>query len=457
MNKSLAPPEIVCYIIHTFIARDGSTVHTLHTFCGYWTVLFCAFFAGRGEELIVLKAVLASKDREYISAWLDFVQGSLSGSSIRFTAFSQWEPFRDHMNEQEGREVPDLVIAEPEFLNHWLSHGGETSGIPWLMLSEGLDEVHEDKRLMKYQPLPALLDAVLNACRQPRRKKTHRPGQETLSIGVVSASGGSGKTAVAMHMAKQLGLAGYAVLYLNLETLDSSMPFLEKGLSRSGQRIPDAETGLSRLLYDLKVGRKESGKQGQAHSSSKGVDGYVLRHEALKSDVFWPLSNRKELLQMSLEDTKSLIRYLADSGQYDVLILDGDSGWDGRSEGIFDAADAFVWLVEDDISSMHRWGQWMQHMERTKPDLHESVLDRARFIVNKYRDSVINALPRPDLHLDAVLPYIPSWKQLSQEEVMLSSPIFQREVKRLCAMIVQDGEEELKQTGRIQMGDGWSL
>ncbi|MFC9707122.1 ParA family protein [Paenibacillus sp. NPDC056933] len=407
--------------------------------------------------MIVLKAVLASKDKEYISAWLDFVQGSQPGSGIRFTAFSQWEPFRDHMNEQEGRELPDLVVAEPEFLNNWLSNGGETSGIPWLTLSEGLDEVDEDKRLMKYQPLPALLDAVLNACHQPRRRKVHRPGQETLSIAVVSASGGSGKTAVAMHMAKQLGIAGYAVLYLNLETLDSSMPFLEKGLSRSAQRIADAETGLSRLLYDLKVGRKESGKQGQVQSLSKGVDSYVLRHEALKSDVFWPLSNRKELLQMSHEDTKILIRYLADCGQYDVLILDGDSGWDGRSEGILDRADAFVWLIEDDISSMHRWGQWMQHMERTRPEFLDSVLDRARFVVNKYRDSVINVLPRPDLHLDAVLPYIPSWKQLSKEEVMLSSPIFQREVKRLCAMIVQDGEEELKQAGRMQKGDGWSL
>ncbi|MEC0128609.1 nucleotide-binding protein [Paenibacillus pabuli] len=406
--------------------------------------------------MIVLNAVLASKDKEYINAWLDFVQGSQSGSSIRFTAFSQWEPFKDHMIEQEGREMPDLVIAEPEFLSNWLSNGGETSGIPWLTLSEGLDEVDEDKRLMKYQPLSALLDAVLNACRQPRRRKIHHPGQETLSIAVVSASGGSGKTAVAMHMAKQLGIAGYAVLYLNLETLDSSMPFLEKGLSKSGQRTPDTEVGLSRLLYDLKVGRKESGNPGQVQSLSKGVDSYVLRHEGLKSDVFWPLSNRKELLQMSHEDTKSLIRYLADCGQYDVLILDGDSGWDGRSEGILDRADAFVWLVEDDISSMHRWGQWMQHMERTRPELHESVLDRARFIVNKYRDSVINVLPRPDLHLDAVLPYIPSWKQLSQEEVMLSSPIFQREVKRLCAMIVQDGEEELK-AGRFHKGDGWSL
>ncbi|KAA2281539.1 hypothetical protein FY526_30715, partial [Clostridioides difficile] len=98
------------------------------------------------------------------------------------------------MKEQEGRELPDLVIAEPEFLNDWLNNGGEGSGVPWLMLSEGMEEVDEAKRLMKYQPLPALLDAVMHACRQPRRKKVHHPGQETLSIGVVSASGGSGKT-----------------------------------------------------------------------------------------------------------------------------------------------------------------------------------------------------------------------------------------------------------------------
>ncbi|WP_339303553.1 ParA family protein [Paenibacillus sp. FSL R5-0519] len=405
--------------------------------------------------MIVLKVVLVSKDRDYISAWLDYVQGSSSGLHVRFTAFSQGDSFREHMNEQEGRELPDLVIAEPEFLNDWLNNGGEGSGVPWLMLSEGMEEVDEAKRLLKYQPLPALLDAVMHACRQPRRKKVHLPGQETLSIGVVSASGGSGKTAVALHMAKQLGLAGYAVLYLNLETLDSTLPFLEKGLIRSGQRQPDAETGLSRLLYDLKVGRKESAKQLQA--LSKDVDGYVVRHEALKSDVFWPLSNRKELLQMTREDTSNLLRYLTDSGQYDMLILDGDSGWDGRSEGVLDTADAFVWLVEDDISAMHRWGQWLQHAERTKPEVYESIMDRSRFVVNKYRDNVINALPRPDLHLDAVLPYIPSWKQLSQEEVLLSSPIFQREVKRLCAMLVQDGEEELKQTGRIQKQDRWAL
>ncbi|WP_145412046.1 ParA family protein [Paenibacillus xylanexedens] len=391
--------------------------------------------------MIVLKAVLVSRDKDYIQAWLDYVQSSSSGSTMRFIAFSQWEAFRNHMDEQDEHELPDLIIAEPEFLNPWLMNGGDASGIPWLMLSEGGDEGHEAKRLMKYQPLPALLEAVRRACRQPRSKGSRHSGQETLAIGVLSASGGSGKTAVALHMAKQLGLAGYSVLYLNLETLDSSFPFLEKGLRRGSQHHVEAETGLSRLLYDLKARKREvtSGTDSDisATGKMKTIVEYVVGHEALKADVFWPLANRKEMLQMSKADTVDLIRYLTGSGQYEVLILDGDSGWDERSDGILKAADTFVWLVEDDIAAMHRWGQWLQHNERTRTELLGNMLERTYFVINKYREQVINPLPRPDLYVDAVLPYIPSWKQMNQEEVMLSSPIFQREVNRLCEMLMQ--------------------
>lgn len=376
------------------------------------------------------------------------------------------------MEEQDEHELPDLIIAEPEFLNPWLMNGGDASGIPWLMLSEGTDEGHEAKRLMKYQPLPALLEAVRRACRKPRSKRSLHPGQETVAIAVLSASGGSGKTAVALHMAKQLGLAGYAVLYLNLETLDSSFPFLEKGLRQGSQRQhTDAETGLSRLLYDLKAHRKEvtggqsqgqgvrneSGSTQERGSGLQAAMEYVVPHEPLKSDVFWPLANRKEMLQMSKADTMDLIRYLADCGQYEVLILDGDSGWDERSNGILEAADTCIWLVEDDIAAMHRWGQWLQHSERTRADVLGSMLERTYFVINKYREQVMNPLPRPDLHVDAVLPYMPSWKQLNQEEVMLSSPIFQREVKKLCALLFQGEGEEKREAGRMVPQESWSL
>lgn len=421
--------------------------------------------------MIVLKAVLVSRDKDYIRAWLDYIQGHSSSFHMRFTAFSQWEAFRSYMDEQTEREVPDVIIAEPEFLNPWLMNGGRESGVPWLMLIEGSEEGSEINRLMKYQPLPVLLEAVRNACRQPRTKRNRRPGQETLTVGLLSASGGSGKTAAALHMAKQLGLAGYAVLYLNLETLDSSLPFLESGLGQGSQPPGEAETGLSRLLYELKAHKREMAN-GQVqmkhpepeHSSTPGKGGkikgpgeYVISHEALKSDIFWPLANRSEMLQMSKADTVSLIRYLSDCGHYEVVIVDGDSGWNGRSEGIMEAADSFVWLIEDDIAAMHRWGQWLQHAERTHPDMLAGMLERTYFVINKHREQVLNTLPRADLQVDAVLPYIPSWKQLNQAEVMLSSPIFQREVKKLCALLFQAEGEERRQTGQTPQRGSWVL
>lgn len=399
----------------------------------------------------VLKAVLASGDKEYIDAWLDYVRESAYAADIRFTAFSNEEAFREYMYEQVDREMPDLVIAEPAFLQPWLERAKHDREIPWLMLGEGKEGVQEEKLLAKYQPLPALLDTALNACRQPRRKKQLKAGRGTLLAGVVSASGGCGKTTVAMHLVKQLGVAGYAVLYLNLETLDSTMPFLEKGLLRSHPRYAEAESGLSRLLYDLKAGKKHSGARGEKQNASAkqggALDDYVFRHDALKADMFWPPNNRKELLQMSCEDAKALMQHAVDCGRYDVIVTDGDSGWDGRSEAVFEAADTLVWLVEDELASMYRWGEWMRHMERIHPERYESVMERARFIANKVQGRMINALPRADLRLDAILPWIPSWKQLSQEEVLLSSPIFQREIRQVCAMLLPDEDDHSRIKG----------
>ncbi|WP_427181491.1 hypothetical protein [Paenibacillus sp. TC-CSREp1] len=451
------------------------------------------FLQGVKQEVIVLKVVLVSRDKDYIRAWLDYVQRSSFGSHMRFIAFSEWEAFSSYMLEQAEREMPDLLVAEPEFLNPWLLNVGEHSGVSWLLLSEGQDEGPETKQLMKYQPLPVLLEAVRNACRQPQSRSSARSGRNTLSIAVVSASGGSGKTAVSLHLAKQLGLAGYSVLYLNLETMDSSFPFLEKGFRQSNKTLADAETGLSRLLYDLKAHRRAvSGERVQVQRSEqrresgrvpaqgvnekvsrssgafsdlpddaittekiKAVEAYVMRHETLKSDVFWPLANRKEMLQMTKTDTADLIRFLTGCGQYEVLILDGDSSWDERSEGVLENADTFVWLVRDDLAAMHRWGQWLQHAERTRPEMLGSVLERTYFVINEHREQLLNSLPRVDLHVDAVLPYIPSWKQLNQEDVMLSSPIFQREVKRLCDLLLQSEDEEQWRAGHIHSEELW--
>jgi hypothetical protein len=45
---------------------------------------------------------------------------------------------------------------------------------------------------------------------------------------------------------------------------------------------------------------------------------------------------------------------------------------------------------------------------------------------------MINSLPRDFMELNGALPYIPSWKQMQHHELLLSSPIYQREIRHLC-------------------------
>ncbi|MNP48645.1 hypothetical protein D3C76_1427800 [compost metagenome] len=63
---------------------------------------------------------------------------------------------------------------------------------------------------------------------------------------------------------------------------------------------------------------------------------------------------------------------------------------------------------------------------------------KSKFILNRYVGNLANTLPVNIERIDGVLPYIPSWKQVCHEEIILSSPIFQRDVVNLCRDLVGD-------------------
>lgn len=167
--------------------------------------------------------------------------------------------------------------------------------------------------LLKYQPLSELVGFILETARQKSNgRKCVNSREGGLIIGMVAASGGLGKTTAALNMSKQLGSEGYSVFYLNLETVDSSSLFTGSD-SASGAE----GEGLSRLLYDLKA----EGNEGIPLS----VAAYCVRRPEIQADTFQPVYNRKELTDMTCDEAKELIRTVAESGQYDVVIVDGDS------------------------------------------------------------------------------------------------------------------------------------
>lgn len=371
--------------------------------------------------MIPARVVLAVRENEYIEPLLCYVHSSEFGEKMRVVAFTEVDKFLQYMN---GSERPDVVVAEAIFLEAWLKQADQT--LTWIVLDEVGQSSLQGPVLVKYQPLPQLLQAILDLSVSPIGRSATITSGETAMIGLLSAVGGSGKTTTALNMAKQLGACGLSVFYLNLETMNSSAVFPRQ--MRSRESGPD----LSRLLYELKAAQELK------DYSSISIPTYAVSHEGIKADMFAPLNNLKEWIQMTKHDACQLMKCIAEGGQYDVIIADTDTGAGERCEAVMETCGSLVWLLLDDVISMHKTGHWLSFMEKSNPTLFNNMLFKSRFILNRYVGSVANTLPAHIEHIDGVLPYIPSWKQVSHEDILLSSPIFQRDILNLCRDLVGD-------------------
>lgn len=377
--------------------------------------------------MVTYKVVLAVKEPQYLEPLLHYVHASEFGNKLRMIGFTRMEPFLEYMS---GEERPDLVIGDSELLEHWLRQ--EEMTCPWKRLGTGEDPSTE---LAKYQPLPELIGAILQACQKggSRSRAAEQQDAGAVTIGLISTVGGSGKTTTAVNMAKQLGGMGLSVFYLNLETLNSSAVF-----PRQGRKAEDAQ-GLPRLLYEMKAAMETKS------AGSIPLEPFTASHPAMKCDWFEPVNNRNEILQLSKSDVLRLLDMLSQSGRYDVIIADTDSGINERTDAVMEGCSQLLWILLDDLIHMFKSGQQLSCMERSSSGRFTEIAAKSKFIVNRYVGELANPLPDVIQGIDGFLPYIPSWKQNSNEELLLSSPIFQRDILKLCRELL--GEGVLEETG----------
>ncbi|WP_068786937.1 P-loop NTPase family protein [Paenibacillus phocaensis] len=372
--------------------------------------------------MVPIKLVLAVQEEEYIAPFLRYVHASEFDRRVTVTAFRRKEALAQYVQESGG-EI-DAVLGDPAFLETVDSL--KQPGLCFIKLGEG-GETQDSGGLTvgKYQPLHQLLSAVIELVRGGMGK-TVRPGGQSRVIGVYSSVGGCGKTTVALHLARQLATEGGKVFYLNLETISSELP-------SAGQGLREGQSGLARLLYDLKAAddRREPPRF--------PISAYAYRHPVLQGDTLVPPDNLNELLEMERKDTAELLDYIAGSGLYDAVIVDMDSFPDGRTEAVMERADRIVWILTDDWGVMRKTGGWLTHLERTRPEVYRLLLGKSRFALNRYTGKRSADLPRPELKLQATLSYIPAWSQGSRHGELLHSPLYQRDIIRLCREL--QGEE----------------
>ncbi|KWX74191.1 hypothetical protein [Paenibacillus jilunlii] len=374
------------------------------------------------------RIVLAVRESQYIEPLLHYIHHSEYGGMLRVSAFSVLDAFMEFM---QGEEVPDAVVGDLSFIEAWLVEG--RNSVPWAVLSDDGDirgnpsgSLAGGQMIIKYQALPSLLESILQLCDLKRSRTASVPKEETLLLGVVSASGSSGKTTLALNMAKQLGGLGLSVFYLNLESVDSSGLFL---------RLPDGNApGLERLLYELKA---SAGEGGQAQSGKMELEKYVIRHESLRAEAFRPVDNLKEKLEMTLTDTLDVLEELSGAGRYDVVIVDTGGIEEQQTQAVLHRCGLLLWVLTSDKNSMHKTGRWLEHCSRPHSGGLQEVQGKSRFVLNFAADAHRGEFLSEGLEMDAVLPYISSWATQHHGELCLNSPQFILGIQQLCSGIIE--------------------
>jgi len=374
---------------------------------------------------MVKKVVLAISQREYAAKLAEYLREEEREWDI--VAYTQSGVLRKEL--QSGGRV-DALIGQPDLI-------GDAAGAPgiavgkFVVLTEGTGGTEEGREkgwleIEQYQPLPALLSEIRGALGSESPGRTEGCRVWT----VFSASGGTGKTAVALNLARQAGERGLKVFYLNLETLNATSLLFGKG-------EPD---GLSRLLYALQT-RPEQ------------WDGLMKRHirhqPQLRADYLDAPEHPGELLALTPELAAAFLDKLKDSGRYDVILADPDSGCGEWHRRLLEKSDRVVWLTADDAQALSKAEKLLAYWRES----FEQSAARFVFAVNKANGGrLANRWGLPGAAPSATLPYIPQWKAVDQPGRLLGMPAFAGAVEVLLNLLEPGADKEKAGRGRRREG-----
>ncbi|MFS0838160.1 hypothetical protein [Paenibacillus sp. 1P03SA] len=368
--------------------------------------------------------ILIEPDKEFASALERFVREGEFRDRLdirRFTRCEQLEAVR-----MENKEAFPLVlhaetIAEEE-VNRWL---GRPQNILVYRLSESPEcaDVPAENLIYRYQPFRTMLrDLLLRAAEQTGEsggiRTAFREGRTSV-IAVYSASGGSGKSVLALNMAAQLAAQGRKALYVSLEAVSSSALLIPDG-------PPDS---FSRLLYAWRKSRERAAEYAEL---------LQCRHPAYGFDYLAPFPNIREADELNAEDVRSLVGRIAESGNWDVLLLDLDSAVRPRTLGALKACDYVVWLVAEDSHALYKTRKVREALNSMESM--DTCAGKNLFVLNKYTGREVNMAIDVDVTLFGTLPYIPSWKNVPDPAVWLNEPVFAAQVGRILRRLYEGAE-----------------
>lgn len=262
-------------------------------------------------ETITLAIV--STDMEYARALSSGLVNEYRDFAIRVTDSRQfvkeWVEFR---GKGPYYRQYDLVL--------WADREGESiygDNIVWL--TDKISETEKDRKgkkfaLYKYSPAHVTVSAIFDIYTTLTGRKAVNIRKDSIGVyGVSSWEGGCGCTTLALALGQEMcRFRDSKVMYISLEPMESTGMYF--------QRAEGCRT-TAEYLYRL-LREKGSGILPEENSGDiPFLDSYIVR-DSYGIEAFAPTRGMNPLCSLKERDMQRLIASIADSGRYDVIIVD---------------------------------------------------------------------------------------------------------------------------------------
>lgn len=286
----------------------------------------------------------------------------------------------------------DILVVSEEFYSIELQR--HNIGNVFLMTEQPSDGQTSDllaTKIFKYaKNVKEIFNEIIGSSSEPLRVKTEIKKQ-TQTVLISSASGGAGKTTIALGVAACLSQAHKRVLYIDAEFIQNFQFFLNNKTPISNELLPKFQIGNEQLYMD--------------------VQSYIRRE---LFEYLPPFRAAISAYNISFGIFSYLIEQIKRTNIYDFIIVDTDSSFSDEKGDLIDHADKVFLITRQDFYSVYKTNCMLNN-------INYSDAEKFMFLCNAFQTEYENALLNTESHsgfmANEYIHWIPECEKMRLEEL----------------------------------------
>lgn len=312
------------------------------------------------------KVIIADEDANYIVP-LQFKFVTDFFNKIDLEIITDRVYFDEYFSRPQNAEI--LIVSDALYDSSLQRHNIQNIFVMMEQYDEGNTGELNVNQLFKYTSIKEIFNEIIGKSAGALNIAAVEK-KETQIILVTSATGGVGKTTVAMGVAACLTQNYKRVLYINASRLQNF------------QYLLDNETSiLSTDVYSKLLSSNESVYEDVKH---------VIR----KEDFSYLPAFKATLMSLGVDYSvyEKLALSAKNSGDYDYIVVDAESTFDEYKTNLLDISDKVIFVIDQSFNNVYATNTFLANINGISAE-------KYIFICNKFEKESFNALILPDITL----------------------------------------------------------